>query len=255
MPPKSRMKRLYSERARIATEGKKKARQNTNDLEVPITSIKSDETPSTSGTSLQTEPRPVEHSETQEEGDDESDFTYDPELDLCGGSMGALGRFTEHWVMMLGRDDIVSLSLFLTYNLVSLMNFTFTNAAEYVGIMLNKSERTVHQWYSDFRGYGGVADSKQGTYQCTGILWSNVHLNKKVTEYVRQNASVKGRPNLTKHSLCHWINDELLPNENLEPGFPGTFLSRLHVSGCMSLDLRYFRQTKECFSTATRGRM
>ena len=29
--------------------------------------------------------------------------------------MGALGRFTEDWVIMLGRDDIVSLSLFLTW--------------------------------------------------------------------------------------------------------------------------------------------
>ena len=57
-----------------------------------------------------------------------------------------------------------------------------------------------------------------------------------VTEYVRQNASVKGRPNLTKHSLCHWINDELLPNENLEPGFPRhisveTARKWLHVLG------------------------
>jgi hypothetical protein len=57
-----------------------------------------------------------------------------------------------------------------------------------------------------------VLDSKQGAYQRTGILWLNEHFNKKVTEKVRQNANVKGKPNLTKHSLCQWINEELLPH-------------------------------------------
>jgi len=27
-------------------------------------------------------------------------------------------------------------------------------------------------------------------------------------------------PNLTIHSFCEWINEELFPNETLEPGFP-----------------------------------
>jgi hypothetical protein len=63
----------------------------------------------------------------------------------CGGSAGTLGRFAEDWLLSLDRDNVVSLSLFLTYNLVGLMNFTLTNAADYVGIMLNKSERTVRQ--------------------------------------------------------------------------------------------------------------
>ena len=45
-------------------------------------------------------------------------------------------------------------------------------------------------------------------------------LNKKVCNYVRQNAAVKGRPNLTACKLCEWINEGLLANETLEPGFP-----------------------------------
>lgn len=121
-------------------------------------------------------------------------------------------RFAEDWLLSLERDTVISLSLFLTYNLVSLMNFTMTNAAEYRSV------------------------------QRTGVLWSNEHLNKKVTEYVRQNANVKGKPNLTKHSLCQWINKELLPNENLEPGFPR------HISvETMSWVLRFSQLTKECF--------
>lgn len=51
------------------------------------------------------------------------------------------------------------------------------------------------------------------------MLWSSELLNK-VIKYVCENANVKGRPNLTSHTFCLWVNDELLPNEILEPGYP-----------------------------------
>ena len=40
------------------------------------------------------------------------------------------------------------------------------------------------------------------------------------TRRVRQNAAVKGRRNLTSLDICRWVNDFLLPNTTLEPGFP-----------------------------------
>ena len=39
-------------------------------------------------------------------------------------------------------------------------------------------------------------------------------------EYVRDNVSVKGRPNLTTVTFCKWVNECFLPNCTLEPGFP-----------------------------------
>ena len=45
-------------------------------------------------------------------------------------------------------------------------------------------------------------------------------LVKKAIEYVRSHNIVKGQPYLTTASFCHWINDELLPNSSLAPGFP-----------------------------------
>ena len=39
---------------------------------------------------------------------------------------------------------------------------------------------------------------------------------------IRSNANVKGQPNLTAGAFCFWVNDELLPNACLEPGFPRT---------------------------------
>ena len=33
-------------------------------------------------------------------------------------------------------------------------------------------------------------------------------------------ACIKGKPNLTVGQFCQWVNDDLLPNETLEQGFP-----------------------------------
>ena len=52
------------------------------------------------------------------------------------------------------------------------------------------------------------------------MLWSDESLNRKATQYIRDNACVKGKPNLTVSQFCQWVNDDLLPNETLEPGFP-----------------------------------
>ena len=57
-------------------------------------------------------------------------------------------------------------------------------------------------------------------YQRSGVLWTNETLNKQATRYVRENAAKKGKANLTAGSFCQWVNESLLPNETLEPGFP-----------------------------------
>ena len=53
--------------------------------------------------------------------------------------------------------------------------------------------------------------------------WSplgNEELNTRASDYVRANAAVKGKPNLTSIEFCKWVNKTLLPNWTLEPGFP-----------------------------------
>jgi len=45
-------------------------------------------------------------------------------------------------------------------------------------------------------------------------------LNKKAQEFVKANASVKGKKNLTAAVFYHWINKVLLLNSVLEPGYP-----------------------------------
>lgn len=67
---------------------------------------------------------------------------------------------------------------------------------------------------------GKLPESKQGHYQRTGVVWNSEELNKKARKYVQENSNVKGKPGLTVASFCGWINEDLLPNITLEPGFP-----------------------------------
>ena len=127
-----------------------------------------------------------------------------------------LKMFVEDWVLSLDCDDI-SLGLFVLYHLVNTLNIPKTKAAS---IMLGKSDRTIHQWKVDFLEHGSIPGNKQGMYERSGVLWSSEELNKKATKYVRENANIEGKPNLTTASFCPWINNDLLPNVTLPPGYP-----------------------------------
>ena len=130
----------------------------------------------------------------------------------------AMEQFVEDWVLSLNGEDTISLSLFLTFHLAQLLNFTSTKAAEYAAIMVGKSDRTIRQWRADFEVNKAIPDSQQGRYQRTGVLWSAESLDTKVSKYVRENANIKGHPK--PHYSLFRVNDELLPNEILKPGFP-----------------------------------
>ena len=87
--------------------------------------------------------------------------------------------------------------------------------------MMNRSEKTIREWKSHFyQNEGQIQEFTQGKYQRSGIVWSREDLNKKSQKYIRGNADVRERPNLTIHQFCNWVNEDLLRNETLEPGFP-----------------------------------
>ena len=151
---------------------------------------------------------------------DIEDPTFDPDAELETNPIIKLELFLEEWASSLDRDDKISLGLFLAYNLEYALNFTATNACEYAAMMMGKSERTIRQWRADFLASGEIPENKQGRYQRCGVLWSNEDLNSKACEYVRENANVKGQAILTSGSFCSWVNEYLLPNSCLEPGFP-----------------------------------
>ena len=151
--------------------------------------------------------------------DSEDDSTFDPEEEDFDEEVN-IHTYSQEWVESLDRDDL-SLSILLWYLLVGVLHFQLTEAAKVIGSVLGKSDRTVREWRSTFIGNKGeFPDTLQGKYQREGVLWQNEELNKLATKYVRENTSVKGRPNMTAVSFCKWVNETLLPNQVLTPGLP-----------------------------------
>ena len=132
-----------------------------------------------------------------------------------------LGDFVEDWLETLDKDEIKYISLFLCYHFMHAFSFTEIKATEYAASMVKKSDRTVRRWRSALINNDGVLpESEQGHYKRSGVLWQNEELNKKAVEYIQDNVSVKGRPNLRTVTFCKWVNEYFLPNCTLEPGFP-----------------------------------
>ena len=152
--------------------------------------------------------------------DEEKDPTFDLDSSLKEDKDHITDSFCEDWATHLDRDDRVSLGLFLYFQLTKVLSMGEVKAAEVAGMMIGKSERTIREWRSHFLENGEIPECKQGKYQRSGVLWTNEELNKTAGDYIRGNANVKGKPNLTVGQFCHWVNNDLLPNATLEPGFP-----------------------------------
>ena len=154
--------------------------------------------------------------------DDEAvDPSFDLDTSIISDEAHMIDAFSKNWVTQMRWEDRTSLGLFLYFQLVSVLGKSKTEAAELAGMMVGKSEQTIRQWKDSFLSNNGkILESNQGGYQRSGVIWKSEELNVKATKYIRQNAAVKGRPNLTVGSFCQWVNEELLPNETLEPGFP-----------------------------------
>ena len=148
----------------------------------------------------------------------EEDATYDPNNDQLDKEQ-AISLHAKEWVECLHRDDVMSLTLLLHHLLVSRMLIQVSNAAKLIGEMVCKSDRTIREWKATFlTNDNSFPDTLQGKYQRRGVLWNDEKLNACVWKYVRENANIKGKPNMTSLSFCKWVNEELLPNQVLEPG-------------------------------------
>ena len=211
MPPKSKRVKSLQKAAERAREAKKVK------LNEPVEPSPS--TPSLSQASSVAQPSTDLDCLLMDE-DSNLDPTFDPEKEITANPDLKLEQYVEDWVLSLDYEDRVSLGLFLSFHFQHLLNFTQYHAADYAAIMMGKSERTIRQWLLDFKEAGEIPGNKQGHYLRTGLLWSSEDLNKKAIEFVRENSNKKGEANLTSVTFCQWVNDCLLPNSNLEPGFP-----------------------------------
>ena len=155
------------------------------------------------------------------DGEDTDSVSAEDTATTSKSSQEILGKFVDEWLQVLDKEETESVAMILCYYLMGMFSFTETKAADCAATMLNKNERTVRRWRNEVvRNNGVMPESKHGRHQRSGVMWRNEELNKKAREYVRANAHVKGRPNMTSIDFCRWVNETLLPNCTLEPGFP-----------------------------------
>ena len=164
-------------------------------------------------------------------GDNDSDIDRnDSANEVDTRSKGELlDDFCSDWIATLDKDDKQSLAIFLSHMFVKHHGMKLTTSAELVASVIGKNEKTVRRWRTALiQNKGDLPESKQGKYERKGVLWHNEELNQMATKYIRNNSSVKGKPNMTTYDFCKWVNRTLLPSLTLEPGFP----RKVSVSTC-----------------------
>ena len=127
----------------------------------------------------------------------------------------------QEWLENLPRYDLRHFVLLLYTTLPGKFGLQKTDTATAVADILQKNERTVRRWIGEFvQNDGEFSDTLQGHYVRENTLMFNEELCEKARVYVRANAAPRGRPNLTSSVFCQWVNNDLLPNSVLEPGYP-----------------------------------
>ena len=84
--------------------------------------------------------------------------------------------FCEDYVLQLDHDQRVGLGNFLSFQ--KYFSTGSTKSAEYDGMMIDRSDKSVRAWKSSFLETGVIPDNKQGKYQRSGVFWSSENLNK-----------------------------------------------------------------------------
>ena len=130
----------------------------------------------------------------------------------------------QEWLENLPRYDLRHFALLLYTTLPSKFGLQKTDTATAVANILQKSERTVRRIDEFVQNDGEFSDILQGHYVRDNTLMSNEELCEKARVYVRANAAPRVRPNLISSAFCQWVNNDLLPNSVLEPGYPTEWL-------------------------------
>ena len=210
MPPKTKRK-IHLSKAREAKKQKLSARPLDSDSAQPSTST--------------TDEQDTTVEQNRSEGSTQQESLQDSILEESKVSneekVTYLQEHIEEWTSTLSKDDLMSLAMTLHYSLVCVSGVSQTDAAQCIASLISKNERTVREWrYIFFKNEGNFPDNQQGKYRRQGVLWKNEELNEAASDYFRANAVVKGKPNLTSISFCRWVNEYLLPNSILVPGYP-----------------------------------
>ena len=112
---------------------------------------------------------------------------------------------------------------------ITRFGLTSVGTAKEVGLLLYLNEKTVRTWRKDFySNHGSFSESLQGKHSRPFVL-DDEECRHKAAEWVRHNATSKGKANLTAAKFSDWVNNDLLPHTELPPGCPRQISERTAV--------------------------
>ena len=130
------------------------------------------------------------------------DEDYDEEEDVSA--------MYDDWMNELDREDLQMMAMMMYDYFVRQLKFMKTCAAEEVANCLGISDRTVRAWRKDFLSNHRSFKERRGKYAWYDAL-DDEEYRDMCLEWVRNNAYVKGKPNMTAEDFCSWVNVNLLP--------------------------------------------
>ena len=117
----------------------------------------------------------------------------------------------EDWLFTLQKEDTQMMAMMIYDNYIERFGLLKTAAAKEVGLLLGINEKTIRKWKAEFYSRGGVfSETSQGRYS-RYIPIDDEEYKDTALKWIRENATVKGKPNLTAATFCEWLNTELLP--------------------------------------------
>ena len=145
----------------------------------------------------------------------------------------------EEYLSTVPRETLKVLAVMMTDCFMTRFGLTTVAAAKESGMLFDVNEKTVRNWRNEFyNNNGSFHESKRGKHIRPFVL-DDEECRSKAAQWVRSNASVKGKPNMTALKFCNWVNTDLLPHTDLPPILSqsikeGTAVKWLHELGFRS---------------------
>ena len=110
----------------------------------------------------------------------------------------------DDWFHTLEKEDAQMMAMMVYDNYINWFGLLQTKAAEEVALLLNTNEKTIRRWRADWVANNGFfSESTQGKYKSYSVVEDEEYRDLAL-KWIRENASKKGKPNLTAAAFCSW---------------------------------------------------
>ena len=132
----------------------------------------------------------------------------------------------QEWISSQSKTYVQMLALILMDTFRDRFGMTDVGAASEAGMVVGFNEKTIRSWRNDFyANHGEFSESNQGKHSRPYVL-DDDECRAKALCWLREHALSKGQPVMTSARFAHWVNNNLLPNVHLLPGFPRNITPR-----------------------------